>query len=632
MTVEPGKLLSAINSPIDLRKLKKDDLPVLCEEIRQYIIDVISRNPGHLGSSLGAVELAVAIHYVFNTPDDKLIWDVGHQAYAHKIITGRRDAFVTNRMYHGIAGFPRRCESEYDAFGVGHSSTSISAVLGMAIASKLEGNTHRQHIAVIGDGSMTGGMAMEALNNAGVSNTNILVILNDNGISIDESVGALKEYLTDIVTSRTYNRIRNKIWQILGGGSKYGENTREIVKQMGNAIKSTIFKKSNMFEALKFRYFGPIDGNDILRMTEVLNDMKRIPGPKLLHCITTKGKGLQLAEENQTIYHAPGIFDKDTGEIIESQCPGKLPPKYQIVFGQTIVELAEKNPKILAITPAMPTGCSLNLMMEKMPDRVFDVGIAEQHAVTFSAGLATQGFIPFCNIYSSFMQRGYDQLIHDVALQELPVVFCLDRGGLVGEDGATHHGAFDLAYLRPVPNLIIAAPMNEEEMRNMMYSAQLDGKGAYVIRYPRGRGVMPDWKTPFREIETGKGRKIKDGENIAVISIGHPGNFVTEALKMLEKENIHPAHYDIRFLKPIDEELLHEVFQKYDKVITVEDGALTGGLGSAVMEFVAEHNYIAHIYRLGIPDRFIEQGKPEELYHECGYDAEGIATAVRKYL
>ncbi|MCK9617846.1 MAG: 1-deoxy-D-xylulose-5-phosphate synthase [Lentimicrobiaceae bacterium] len=630
MTAEPGKILSAIDSPYQLRKLKKSELPALCEEIRTYIIEVISKNPGHLGANLGTVELAVALHYVFNTPDDKLVWDVGHQAYAHKIITGRRDAFVTNRTYQGISGFPRMSESEYDAFGVGHSSTSISAVLGMAIASKLEGNTKRQHIAVIGDGSMTGGMAMEALNNAGVSNTNILVILNDNGISIDESVGALKEYLTDIVTSRTYNRIRNKIWQILGGGSKYGENTRDIVKQMGNAIKSTIFKKSNLFEALKFRYFGPVDGNDVLRMTEVLNDMKRIQGPKLLHCITTKGKGLELAEKNQTTYHAPGIFDKDTGEIIESQCLGKLSPKYQTVFGLTIIELAEKNPKIVAITPAMPTGCSLNLMMEKMPERVFDVGIAEQHAVTFSAGLATQGFVPFCNIYSTFMQRSYDQLIHDVALQKLHVVFCLDRGGLVGEDGATHHGCFDLAYLRPIPNLIIAAPMNEEELRNMLFTAQTDGKGTFVIRYPRGRGVMPEWKTPFKEIETGKGRKLINGEKTAIISIGHPGNFVTEALKSLEKENIRPAHYDIRFLKPIDEALLHEVFQNFSKVITIEDGAIIGGLGSAVMEFAAGNHYSVPVRRLGIPDRFIEQGTPEQLYHECGFDAEGIAEAVRE--
>jgi len=632
MNVTPGKLLSSINFPSDLRKLKEDDLPQLSEEVRQFIIDVISVNPGHLGASLGAVELAVAIHYVFNTPDDKLVWDVGHQAYAHKILTGRRDVFYSNRKYNGISGFPRICESQYDAFGVGHSATSISAALGMAIASKLEHNSKRQHIVVIGDGAMTGGEAMEALNNAGVSGTNILVILNDNGIAIDKSVGALKEYLTDIVTSRTYNKIRDKIWMLTGGGSKYGKYTREIVKQIGNAVKSSILRKSNLFEAFNFRYFGPVDGNDVIRLTKVLGDLKKLPGPKLLHCITVKGKGLALAEENQTRYHAPGVFDKNTGEIITTNCPGKLPPKYQTVFGKTIIELAERNPKIVGITPAMSSGCSLNLMMEKMPDRTFDVGIAEQHAVTFSAGLASQGFLPFCNIYSTFLQRAYDQLIHDVALQKLNVVFCLDRAGLVGEDGATHHGFFDLAILRDIPNITLSAPMNEEELRNLMYTAQLPDKGTFVIRYPRGRGVMPEWKTPLQELPIGKGRKIKDGDGVAILSIGHPGNFVTEACRMLAKEEISPAHYDLRFLKPLDEELLNEIFLRFKKIITVEDGVVTGGMGSAILEFMADHHYQADVYRLGIPDRFVEQGTCEELYHECGFDAMAIAEAVRRML
>jgi len=630
MTVNVGKLLATINAPADLRKLNEDDLPRLCEEIRQMIIDVISVNPGHLGSSLGAVELAVAIHYIFNTPNDKLVWDVGHQAYAHKILTGRRDVFYANRTHKGISGFPRMCESEYDAFGVGHSSTSISAALGMAVAAQLNHDNKRQHIVVIGDGAMTGGEAMEALNNAGVSGSNILVILNDNGIAIDKSVGALKEYLTDIVTSRTYNKIRDKIWMLTGGSSKYGKYTRKIVKQIGNAVKSSILRKSNLFEAFGFRYFGPVDGNDIIRLVKVLGDLKKLPGPKLLHCITVKGKGLALAEKNQTRYHAPGVFNKTTGEIIDTSCPGKLPPKYQTVFGRTIIELAEKNPKIVGITPAMSSGCSLNLMMTKMPERTFDVGIAEQHAVTFSAGLATQGFVPFCNIYSTFLQRAYDQVIHDVALQKLNVVFCLDRSGLVGEDGATHHGVFDLAILRDIPNMTIAAPMNEQELRNLMYTAQLNDKGPFAIRYPRGRGVMPEWKTPLEELPVGKGRKIKDGDRVAILSIGHPGNFVTEALLRLLPEGITPAHYDLRFLKPLDETLLHEVFHKFNKIITVEDGVVTGGMGSAILEFMAANHYQAEVCRLGIPDRFIEQGTPEELYRECGFDAEGIVKAVKQ--
>lgn len=628
MSPQPGTILSKINSPADLKKLREEQLPQLCEELREFIIDVISANPGHLGASLGTVELAVAIHYVFDTPDDKLIWDVGHQAYAHKILTGRKDRFYTNRKRNGISGFPKMNESEYDAFGTGHSSTSISAALGMAIASALSNKKKRQHIAVIGDGSITGGMAMEALNNAGVSKANLLVILNDNQIAIDKNVGALKEYLVDITTSPSYNRARDFVWKMMGGDTKYGTNSRAIVKQLGNAVKSTISKKSNLFEAFRFRYFGPTDGHDVIKLVRLLKDLKRIESPKLLHVITKKGKGLTMAENKPTTYHSPGLFDKKTGEIQTEKSKTKLPPKYQDVFGETIVELAEKNDKILGITPAMPTGSSLNIMMNKMPERAFDVGIAEQHAVTFSAGLATQGFIPFCNIYSTFMQRAYDQLIHDVALQNLHVVFCLDRGGLVGEDGPTHHGVFDLAYLRAIPNMIIAAPMNEEELRNMMYTAQRENTGTFSIRYPRGRGVMPEWKTAFKKMEIGKAEKIREGKDVAIISIGHPGNFVKDACKVLSGMGVEAAHYNMRFLKPIDEGLLHEIFKSHNKVITVEDGTIIGGLGSAVIEFMNDHNYKASVKRLGIPDEFIPQGKPDELMKICGYDMNGIIEAV----
>ncbi|MEI6750072.1 MAG: 1-deoxy-D-xylulose-5-phosphate synthase [Bacteroidota bacterium] len=629
MPVRQDTILARITSPDDLRKLREDDLPKLCDEIRQFIIEVISANPGHLGASLGAVELAVAIHFAFNTPYDKLIWDVGHQAYAHKIITGRRDVFYTNRTLDGISGFPRMTESPFDAFGVGHSSTSISAALGMAVASSIRENNGRQHIAVIGDGAMTGGMAMEALNNAGVSNANLLVILNDNGIAIDRNTGAIKEYLTQITTSRTYNRFRDKIWYLMGGKTRYGKNSRAVVKQIGNALKSTILYKSNLFEAFGFRYFGPVDGNDVVKLTKLLHDLQKIPGPKLLHVITVKGKGFAKAENDQITYHAPGIFDKTTGNLIENPCKNQ-PPKYQVVFGKTIIELAEMNDRIVGITPAMPTGCSLNLMMAKMPNRVFDVGIAEQHAVTFSAGLATQGMVPFCNIYSSFMQRAYDQLIHDVALQKLNVVFCLDRGGLVGEDGATHHGAYDLAYLRAVPNMTIASPMNEEELRNMMYTAQLDGAGPIAIRYPRGRGVMQDWKTPFAALTPGIGRWLREGGDIVIISIGHVGNFASSACHILENEGIIVALVDIRYLKPIDEVILHQVFARFKKIITIEDGTILGGLGSSVIEFMSDHAYHAQIVRLGIPDKFIEHGTTEQLQHVCGFDTEGIINAVKK--
>ena len=631
MTPKIGELLATITYPSDLKKLKGEDLPRLCEEIRQFIIDVVSVQPGHLGASLGTVELAVALHYVFDTPYDKLIWDVGHQAYAHKILTGRKNTFHTNRMYKGVSGFPRVSESEYDAFGAGHSSTSISAALGMGVAANLNKEVNRHHVAIIGDGAITGGMAMEAMNNAGVSNANLLVILNDNGIAIDRNVGAIKDYLANIVTSRTYNKIRDKIWLLLGGGTKYGKNSRAIVKQLGNALKSTILQRSNLFESFNLRYFGPVDGNDVIRLVKLLNDMKEIRGPKLLHLITVKGKGYPFAEKDQTVYHAPGVFDKKTGEIQEDKCQGQA-PKYQTVFGRTIIELAEKNHKIIGITPAMATGCSLNMMMQKMPERAFDVGIAEQHAVTFSAGLAASGCIPFCNIYSTFLQRAYDQIIHDVALQKLPVVFCLDRAGLVGEDGPTHHGVFDLAYLRCIPNMTVSAPMNEEELRNMMFTAQLEGKGPFSIRYPRGRGVKPKWKTPFHELPIGKGRIIREGKDAAIITIGTIGNEAQKVCELLDLEGISVALYDLRFLKPIDKDLLHEVFKQFNTIVTVEDGTIIGGLGSAVIEFMSENGYSAQIKRLGVPDSFIEHGTIAELHHECGYDTDGIYTTVKRML
>jgi 1-deoxy-D-xylulose-5-phosphate synthase len=630
MAPEAGPLLAKINFPADLKKLSEEELPQLCQEIRDYIIEVISANPGHLGASLGAVELAVAIHYVFDTPYDKLIWDVGHQAYAHKILTGRKARFHTNRKYKGISGFPKMRESEYDAFGTGHSSTSISAALGMAVASALKDNNGRQHIAVIGDGSMTGGMAMEALNNAGVSNANLLVILNDNQIAIDSNVGAMKDYLVNITTSRSYNRFRNFVWKLMGGDTRYGANSRAIVKQFGNAVKSTLSRKSNLFEAFRFRYFGPTDGHDVVHLVKLLRDLKRIEGPKLLHVSTKKGKGLDSAEKEPTTYHSPGLFDSKTGRIRKSDCPEKLAPKYQNVFGKTIIELAEQNDRIVGITPAMPTGSSLNMMMSVMPDRAFDVGIAEQHAVTFAAGLAAQGMIPFCNIYSSFMQRAYDQVIHDVALQNLQVVFCLDRGGLVGEDGATHHGAYDLAYFRAIPNITIASPMNEQELRNMMYTAQLDGGGTFSIRYPRGRGVMPDWTTPFEKLEIGRGRQVREGSDLAIITLGHIGNTALHAAEILQGEEVSVAVYDMRFLKPIDEELLHTILSRFKHIITLEDGTINGGLGSTVVEFKNDHNYTAMVKRLGIPDRFIEQGSLEELHKECGIDTAGILGTVRE--
>lgn len=629
MDVKAGELLEQIQFPSDLRNLKEEELDRVCKELRQYIIDIVSVNGGHFAASLGVVELSVALHYVFNTPYDQLVWDVGHQAYGHKILTGRRNVFHTNRVYKGISGFPKRSESEYDTFGVGHSSTSISAALGMAVASRYKNEKDRQHIAIIGDGAMTAGLAFEGLNHGGVENTNLLVILNDNCMSIDPNVGALKEYLTDITTSHTYNKVREDVWKLLGTVSKFGPNAQEIVKKVEKGIKGTLLKQSNLFEALKFRYFGPVDGHDIHHLVKVLNDLKDIPGPKILHCLTVKGKGYELAEKDQTKWHAPGLFDKITGEIKKPAYAAPQPPKYQDVFGNTMVELAEMNPKIMGVTPAMPSGCSLNIMMKAMPDRAFDVGIAEQHAVTFSAGLATQGLVPFCNIYSSFMQRAYDQVVHDVAIQKLHVIFCLDRAGIAGADGATHHGAYDIAYMRCIPNMTVAAPMNEQELRNMMYSASQDNAGPYSIRYPRGNGVMIDWKTPFELIPTGKGRKVCDGEEIAILTLGHAGNFAVEACQILRREGLNPAHYDLRFAKPLDEEMLHEVFTRYSRIITVEDGCLPGGVGSAVLEFMADHDYKASVKRLGMPDRVVDHGEQSEIWRECNYDAKAIVDTVR---
>nr|MBB6138975.1 1-deoxy-D-xylulose-5-phosphate synthase [Mucilaginibacter sp. X5P1] len=629
MQVPAGNLLQDIYYPSDLKKLNEDQLEQVCQELRQYIIDVVSVNGGHFAASLGVVELTVALQYILNTPYDQLVWDVGHQAYGHKILTGRRDQFHTNRIYKGISGFPKRSESIYDAFGVGHSSTSISVALGMAVASQYKGETDRQHVAVIGDGAMTAGIAFEALNHAGIENSNLLVILNDNNMAIDPNVGALKEYLTDITTSKPYNRFRDDIAHVLNKLSAIGPDAFKIAKKIEKSIKGTLLKRSNFFEALQFRYFGPIDGHDVKHLVKVLNDLRDIPGPKLLHCVTTKGKGYALAEKDQTKWHAPGLFDKITGEIKKTKHEKPQPPKYQDVFGHTIIELAEQNPKIMGITPAMPSGCSLNLMMKAMPNRAFDVGIAEQHAVTFSAGLATQGLIPFCNIYSSFMQRAYDQVIHDVAIQKLNVVFCLDRAGIAGADGPTHHGAYDLAYMRCIPNMIVSAPMNEEELRNLMYTAQQDDMGPFSIRYPRGNGVMVDWQRPMKAIPVGKGRKICDGEEIAILSIGTIGNEVVKATTALNAEGYNPAHYDLRFVKPLDEALLHDVFSKFNKVITVEDGCIEGGMGSAVLEFMADNNYHSQVIRMGIPDRYIEHGEQPELWAEAGYDANSIAEKVK---
>jgi 1-deoxy-D-xylulose-5-phosphate synthase len=630
MLITPGKLLAQINNPDDLKKLDKAQLVQLCEELRHFIIDNVSVYGGHFGASLGVIELTVALHYVFNTPTDQLVWDVGHQAYGHKILTGRRDTFHTNRLYGGLSGFPKIKESEYDAFGVGHSSTSVSAALGMAMASKYLNENQKQHIAVIGDGALTGGIAFEGLNHAGVSDSNLLIILNDNCMSIDPNVGALKDYLTDITTSRTYNKLKDDVWKLLGKLSNFGKSAQEIVSKVETGLKSALLSQSNFFESLNLRYFGPVDGHDIDHLVTVLNDLKNIKGPKILHCVTMKGKGYAPAENgNATTWHAPGKFDKISGEIHKKVYEAPQPPKYQDVFGHTIVELAKQNDKIMGITPAMPSGSSLNIMMNEMPDRAFDVGIAEQHAVTFSAGLATQGLLPFCNIYSSFMQRAYDQVIHDVCIQNLAVNFCLDRAGFSGADGPTHHGAYDIPYFRCLPNMIVSAPMNESELRNLMYTAQLPRKEtAFSIRYPRGQGVMPNWRTPMEEIKIGTGRKIRDGEDLAILTIGHMGNYAVEACKRLEKKGIDIGHYDMRFVKPLDAKLLLEIFSKYKKIITVEDGCLQGGFGSAILEFMADNNLKAEVRRLGIPDQVIEHGEQIELHHECGFDPDGIEKTV----
>ncbi len=627
-----GSFLEKIEIPADLREnFKPEELEQVCKDLRQFIVDVVSEKGGHFGASLGVIELTVALHYIFNTPEDQIVWDVGHQAYGHKILTGRRKNFHTNRKYKGLSGFPKRSESEYDAFGVGHSSTSISAALGMAVGARLNADRNKHHIAVIGDGALTAGLAFEGLNHAGIEDSNMLVILNDNCMSIDPNVGALKEYLTDITTSHTYNKVKDEVWNLLGQISKFGPNAQAVAQKVENAIKSAILKQSNLFESLNFRYFGPVDGHNVEHLTKVLADLKDIPGPKLLHCVTRKGAKYEPSElGSPTKWHAPGLFNKETGEILktEEKNDGPKPQRFQDVFGQTIIDLAKQNRRIVGVTPAMPTGCSLKMMMEQMPDRAFDVGIAEQHAVTFSAGMATSGLIPFCNIYSSFMQRAYDQVVHDVALQNLHVIFCLDRGGLVGADGPTHHGVFDLAYMRSIPNMVVAAPMDEVDLRNMMYTASEKHNGPFSIRYPRGTGSISDWKKEFSEVAIGKGRKLKSGEDIALLSVGAIGTEAQKGITKVEKKGISVAHYDMRFVKPLDETMLHEIFGRFKAVITVEDGTIQGGFGSAVIEWMTEQGYHSKVTRLGIPDRWIDHGTQAELYAECGYDADSIAAQV----
>ncbi|MBO5406144.1 MAG: 1-deoxy-D-xylulose-5-phosphate synthase [Bacteroidales bacterium] len=608
-----------MNDPKDLKGLDTKELDELCAQLREYMVECCSKNPGHLGASLGAVELSVALHYVYDTPHDKLVWDVGHQAYAHKIITGRREAFVNNRKSGGLSGFPKMSESEYDAFGAGHTSVSISAALGIAEAARIKGE-QRHVVAVIGDGAMTGGLAFEGLNNAGALKSDILVILNDNQISIDKNVGALHNYLVKISVSPAYNRMKNRIWRIAGNG-----RIRRLIQKFMLSTKLAFMKNGSVFQGLGFRYFGTIDGNDMDELVTTLSNLKDIPGPKLLHIRTLKGKGYKPAEEDQSVWHAPGKFDVETGKRITQ---AKKVYKYQDIFGETIVELARENEKIVGITPAMASGCSLTHMMKEFPQRTYDVGIAEQHAVTFSAGLAAGGMLPFCNIYSTFMQRAYDSIIHDVALQNLKVVFCLDRGGIVGEDGATHHGAFDLAYLRPVPNIVLAAPMNEIELRNMLYSATQPEYGAVAIRYPRGACEGLDWKKPFEYVEPGKGVVVSEGEGVAVVTLGTIGNRAAKAVAKAKEEGLSPLHINMRFLKPLDTLLLGEACSRCHTIITVEDGAVTGGLASAVAEYVAQHNLDVKVVSLGIPDRFIEQGTVDELISECGYNVDSIYNSI----
>lgn len=617
-------LLKSLDTPEDLRRLEADKLPEVCKELRQKIIDELSRNPGHFGSSLGVVELTVALHYVFNTPYDRIVWDVGHQAYGHKILTGRRDTFCTNRKLHGLCPFPSPHESEYDTFTCGHASNSISAALGMAVAAKKHGENNRHVVAVIGDGSMSGGLAFEGLNNASSTPNNLLIILNDNNMAIDRSVGGMKQYLLNLQMSEGYNKIRYKLSKMFYKWGILNEERRKSLIRFNNSLKSMLVQQQNVFEGMNIRYFGPIDGHDVNNLARVLKEIKDMQGPKLLHIHTTKGKGFGPAEKAATIWHAPGIFDKETGERIVIDTDG-LPPLFQDVFGNTLLELAQQNDKIVGVTPAMPSGCSMNILMKAMPDRGFDVGIAEGHAVTFSGGMAKDGLIPFCNIYSSFMQRAYDNVIHDVAIQKLNVVLCLDRAGIVGEDGPTHHGAFDLAYMRPIPNLTVASPYDEHELRNLMYTAQLPDKGPFVIRYPRGRGVLVDWKSSFEEIQIGKGRKLKDGKDMAVITIGPIGNTARKAITRAEAESkMSIAHYDLRFLKPLDEEMLHEIGNNFCRIVTIEDGVLKGGMGSAILEFMADNRYTPTVRRIGLPDKFVEHGPVKDLHRLCGMDEEGI--------
>ena len=626
------KILNSILYPSDIKKLDIASLPALCEELRDYIITCTAENPGHLGASLGTIELTVALHYVFDAPNDKLVWDVGHQAYCHKIITGRKEQFHTNRKRGGISGFPNIAESEYDAFGTGHSSTSISAVLGMAVAAKLQGDNSRNHIAIIGDGAIGGGEAFEAMNHAGATNANMLIVLNDNKIAIDQNVGAVSKYLLQITASASYNRFKNRLWNIFSFKKNTSNGFTRFLSKIGNNIKGFLLGGSNLFQSLGFRYFGPVDGHDVIQLVKVFKQLKEIQGPKLLHIITVKGKGLSLAEHNQKKYHAPGKFDPDTGELLPSSADADAPDRYQDVFGNAILELAEKDMRVVGITPAMAPGCSLTIMRDKFPDRVFDVGIAEQHAVTFSAGLAIQGMVPFCNIYSSFLQRAYDQIIHDVALQKIPVIFCIDRAGIVGEDGATHQGAFDLAFLRSVPNLIIAAPMNEIALRNMMFTAYKERTLPFAIRYPRGRGVLPKESRPeMEQIPIGKGRILKEGGDIAFISIGHIGNAVAQAAAVLkEQHGIDSAHIDIQFLKPLDETLILETASRYKTLVTVEDGTELGGLYSAVAELLESKQLNNRLLHIAIPDEFVPHGAPDILYKELGMDADGIVQTVLK--
>lgn len=624
-------LLNNISSPSDLRKLDIDQLPEVCRELRDDIIAEVSANPGHFASSLGVVELTVALHYVYDTPYDRIVWDVGHQAYGHKILTGRREAFRTNRKLHGIRPFPTPMESEYDSFVCGHASNSISAALGMAVAAKKTGHDDRRVIAVIGDGAMSGGLAFEGLNNVSSTPNDLLIILNDNDMSIDRAVGGMEKYLLQLDTNETYNKWRFKASRWLHRKGILNDNRRNVILRLNNALKSVISRQQNVFEGMNIRYFGPFDGHDVKEVVRILRQLKDMTGPKLLHLHTTKGMGYEPAEKNATVWHAPGKFDPDTGERLTEET-GDMPPKYQTVFGETLLELAKQNPLIVGVTPAMPTGCSMNILKEAMPEKVFDVGIAEGHAVTFSAGMAIDGLVPFCNIYSAFSQRAYDNIIHDVAILGLSVVICLDRAGLVGEDGPTHHGAFDMAALRPIPNLTIASPMNEHELRNMMYTAQLPDKGPFVIRYPRGRGVWRDWRCPFKEVEIGRGRKLRDGQELAVLTIGPIGNDAEKAIA--EVEATHPglriAHYDIRFLKPLDKQLLHEVGNRFKRVITIEDGCRQGGMGSAVLEWMEDHGYYPEITRMGLPDNFVEHGTISQLREIVHLDVESIKKELLK--